>query len=1565
MKRLVSLMLTMVMVITTLFCVPFNAFADSDSNYVGSGRLASNVTIDPDGDYVPEEGEEIPNTTMVWDEATGEYVFSNKDKADNGFGTPASDGRVWANKVLTTDEATGAVQIQLSALGQQYSSVINSFTPGVSNAVDAVLILDVTRSMLYGMSADSTAYPSAKENTRAYNMVSAVNSMVNEVMKANPMNRISIVTFDTDNNYNNTSKVLLPLGSYTQFTAKDILTMSAYSSRNGTGTIRENVSNSTVSIIGGTNGQEGIALGSYQLWKSVANKTDNEVDSNGNRVRRSPFVLYLSDGACNVATTRWYDNNTGTNGNISQTGRFHEATVNNPTNLELARISALTILTAAFQKEKITQAYRAYNADDTINTTWFNIGLAVEDDDNTTNYAKATLSPRWCYEVQKNNTTNNNRVTTQITNYASTATAAGSTANTKFATFPTYQYTKNTFTDDDDKEFIYYANSAEELSSAFDDLGMTIGALSKEVSLPVSQKATKLGVNSAIRFEDKLGDGVEIVGNPVITYEGNDYVLTNDGNGVYSSSVHSEMEFAYNSATRVVTWDVAGKTFPQYTFKNGNDGSDGYNECDPIILKINVAPSSQAIANGQRKFYSNAYEDGVPQAKVIYYPNMDNPFYFKTNEKAGVVTTKDVLDVSESNIDDFYSGEKVGNITAGTVLNNVYFSGEMYLKDEDDLIKENNELGTIIPTLDTTGFSDELLAAVEASIKNCDCAKASDLSNPRTLYAFELGNPEYSKIRELKTVNPTNTYPYIYEDVLSNDGAFSALLGNNALMEPICAITKDAPTTSVSTSTRYYRSTVPYTVTVHNYSKNEITDIKVKDSNTALTLTNDDNGNVHYENGEFSIDSIPANGSCTFGYTMNVTTQKVTNTATVETINKEALLFGASDTANTTVVLSTARTYDVTFKDYDGTTLKVDTVVANGTATAPENPTRPGYTFTGWDKTFDNITANTTVTAKYEQIDYTAKYKFTGTTPDGIEAPETVTVHYGDDATPENTMYPAGKTIVGTKEDVNGTWKFNGWTATKGVESNKVTGNVIYEGTWTFYPAATVAININDEAAPYDEITLVNVNDSTDTFTVSKNASGKFEFDTKEDTTYYILVDNKKVLDKDGNAYTVSAGNETDINYYSVDFYNKDGSVYSKEKYDYDGANNALVIEGTVITNKTSDSYWYTSQTNHDFETKFDFSTPITSKTELYLDKSFTFNYYTTFNYSEPWQINAFCTLKYDGKYIDSYNDKQYSDYKIYFYRADLNEAQPSLDVLKNSEKTTVFSKGDKNIIRNSTTNVGTAVNRIGAGYNDIYIYQMKNPVYVVFEFEYNGVVYTSSVKDRSLYNVNETYIAQADNGYHTTFESKQLDLLAKMRNLYNVVSHVCTSKNDAPKYPHYTQIKDYNLENTEEFVFNTSAAIRNIEPWGYKIESNIQMNDFGISPFALDDEETETEPQAFDFEALDDFGVLVYQSKGSVPDLNTIITSSKTANYSYQDGNIFYEGNEMTAYYFNDIKTTDLENNIYVVSYAVLDGEYSYSEVSNYNYIDIAEEADENWNDISDAIIAFQNALVEYEAIK
>ncbi|MDO4265490.1 MAG: discoidin domain-containing protein [Eubacteriales bacterium] len=61
--------------------------------------------------------------------------------------------------------------------------------------------------------------------------------------------------------------------------------------------------------------------------------------------------------------------------------------------------------------------------------------------------------------------------------------------------------------------------------------------------------------------------------------------------------------------------------------------------------------------------------------------------------------------------------------------------------------------------------------------------------------------------------------------------------------------------------------------------------------------------------------------------------------------------------------------YDVIFEDWDGTVISKQRVPYGMAAEAPEDPVREGYVFTGWNKDFDEITANLTVRAQYEKAE--------------------------------------------------------------------------------------------------------------------------------------------------------------------------------------------------------------------------------------------------------------------------------------------------------------------------------------------------------------------------------------------------------------------------------------------------------------------------------------------------------------------------------------------------------------------------------------------------------------------
>ena len=117
-----------------------------------------------------------------------------------------------------------------------------------------------------------------------------------------------------------------------------------------------------------------------------------------------------------------------------------------------------------------------------------------------------------------------------------------------------------------------------------------------------------------------------------------------------------------------------------------------------------------------------------------------------------------------------------------------------------------------------------------------------------------------------------------------------------------------------------------------------------------------------------------------------------------------------SITADLEVVAQyTINKYAVVFKDYDGTILSEQEVEYLSAALAPADPTRTGYTFTGWDKAFDAVSADIEVTAQYDINKFTVVFKdYDGTVL------ETQTVEYLGDA-----LAPANPTRVG--------YAFTGW----------------------------------------------------------------------------------------------------------------------------------------------------------------------------------------------------------------------------------------------------------------------------------------------------------------------------------------------------------------------------------------------------------------------------------------------------------------------------------------------------------------------------------------------------------
>ena len=119
--------------------------------------------------------------------------------------------------------------------------------------------------------------------------------------------------------------------------------------------------------------------------------------------------------------------------------------------------------------------------------------------------------------------------------------------------------------------------------------------------------------------------------------------------------------------------------------------------------------------------------------------------------------------------------------------------------------------------------------------------------------------------------------------------------------------------------------------------------------------------------------------------------------------------------------------YRVRFFD-DKTLLKTDSVEYQSAAIAPANPYHEGYTFTGWDQSFDSITSDLDVYAQYEMgEDRDMTIVFTNTEDNNSEIlSQSITI-----------KIPAAPEIVG--------FTFLGWKATDAFISDVITIQAIYE----------------------------------------------------------------------------------------------------------------------------------------------------------------------------------------------------------------------------------------------------------------------------------------------------------------------------------------------------------------------------------------------------------------------------------------------------------------------------------------------------------------------------------------
>ena len=307
------------------------------------------------GKLVVENGKVVRNEYTVEEEALSGYT--SESKYENG-------------KYTFTNTAKGIVKVT------KHSTTATTDTV----PVDVVLILDVSGSMLENNTGNKR-----NPQSKAENMVTAVNSAISTIMNKNPNNRVSVVAFSETNKGHKKTSVLLQLGHYTPNSEGKYLSYSdsgswATNQNDGTyevssatiSTAAVEANKTTISVTGGTYTQTGIYEGAMQL----INTTDvTYTKGEGyDTVTRIPIMMLLTDGLPTLASNTCEGEPTdkanadgwGDGSNTSSTEAYN------------------TIKTAKYFKGKVGEHYNNTDA------KFYTIGFGVDSKDK---LANAILNP--------------------------------------------------------------------------------------------------------------------------------------------------------------------------------------------------------------------------------------------------------------------------------------------------------------------------------------------------------------------------------------------------------------------------------------------------------------------------------------------------------------------------------------------------------------------------------------------------------------------------------------------------------------------------------------------------------------------------------------------------------------------------------------------------------------------------------------------------------------------------------------------------------------------------------------------------------------------------------------------------------------------------------------------------------------------------------------------------------------------------------------------------------------------------------------------------------------------
>ncbi len=569
--------------------------------------------------------------------------------------------------------------VTLSVLGQEYEMpyAYNARTP-----VDVVFVLDVSGSM------SSTGEGSSTE--RAEDMVEATNIAIKQIMDDHEANRVGVVLYATG------AWKLLPLGRYKADNDQYLFTNPLSTTQNGfsktiyyvqtSASLTNEKGDVSYGNLGGnkfnqgwgTYTQAGIALG-YETFEAVTDTTYSFSVGEGENtweetINRQPVYILLSDGEPTHCSPIYMD----------PIGGPHYGDGKSSADNAKGAIGFYTVLTANYFKRMAGIHYQTP-------ALFFTIGMGINDTEdepyittsNTSDtYKRAVLNPTAenlealsnNYEDRKTDVDvqfqqliygkSTQSTTTTLSQWPDPWTGIPHIVTPMLNYNPyqgQYSYADGAY---------FNVMSKTDLEGIFNKI--------METSLRETPYGFILHKSSSMEITDRIGEGMEIKGDPILRFQGKNYTV--------SSKVEDEVGIRYIYDQVVDHPDIPGRKFDlkeivvhSYINENGHqvismyipdnvlpvytpelEGKQFYYEMLPVRLIYQVGLTAQSEAavldlyteGGSLTFYTNVWEEEGEQSIANLYPSLDNPFYYPTKTNNGIFRYHSHHDLKTENTTD-------------------------------------------------------------------------------------------------------------------------------------------------------------------------------------------------------------------------------------------------------------------------------------------------------------------------------------------------------------------------------------------------------------------------------------------------------------------------------------------------------------------------------------------------------------------------------------------------------------------------------------------------------------------------------------------------------------------------------------------------------------------------------------------------------------------------------------------------------------------------------------------------------------------------------------------------